>query len=57
MHHHPYLDLPVLPLATALPRMLERTEAEIATTGPEERHRLEARARLIRELLALRPVM
>jgi hypothetical protein len=56
MNHSPYLDLPVRPLAVALPQMLERIEVEITTAGPEEKRRLEARAQLIRGLLAPRQV-
>jgi hypothetical protein len=55
-NHSSYLDLPLLPLPTALSRMLETIEVEITTAGPEEKRRLEIRARLIRELLASRPV-
>jgi hypothetical protein len=57
MEHSPYLDLPALPLAIALRRMLERIDVEITTARPEDRRRLETRARLIRELLAKRPVV
>jgi hypothetical protein len=56
MNHSPYLDLPLLPLDIAVPRMLEKIEVEITTAGPEEKRRLETRAQLIRELLAPRPV-
>jgi hypothetical protein len=56
MNHSPYLDVPVRPLAIALPRMLERIEAEITKAGPEEKRRLETRAQLIHELLAPRPI-
>jgi hypothetical protein len=34
MNNSPYLDRPLLPLAVALSRILERIEAELATTGP-----------------------
>jgi len=47
----PYLDRPLLPLALALPRMLQEIEAEFATAGPAETRRLRQRAGLIRELL------
>lgn len=51
MNNSPYLDRPLLPLAVALPRMLERIEAALATAGPAETRRLRERAGLIRELL------
>jgi hypothetical protein len=44
-------DLPLLPLAVALPRMLEDIEAAPIDAGPGERCRLRQRAELIRELL------
>jgi hypothetical protein len=47
----PYLDLPLLPLAVALPRMLEQIEIDLATAEPAETRRLRLRAELIRELL------
>jgi hypothetical protein len=50
----PYLDRPLLPLAVALPRMLEQIESEIATAHPAEKRRLQKRAELIRHLLAPR---
>jgi hypothetical protein len=50
----PYLDLPLLPLAVALPRMLEVIEIELATAGAVESTRLRHRAELIRELLTRR---
>ena len=51
----PYLDRPLVPLAVALPRMLEKIEAELPTaTGPAEEQWLRQRAELIRGLLALR---
>jgi hypothetical protein len=46
-----YLDRPLLPLAVALPRMLEKIEAELATATPIARWRLRQRAELIGELL------
>jgi hypothetical protein len=49
-----YLAQPLLPLAVALPRMLENIEAElneIKLEGEEER-RLQERAELVRGLLA-----
>jgi hypothetical protein len=49
----PYLDRPLLPLAMALPRMLEKIEAELATARPAEKWRLRQRAELMRGLLAL----
>ena len=51
MKNSPYLDRPLLPLAVALPRMLERIEAELATAGPAETQRLRQRADLLRGLL------
>jgi hypothetical protein len=49
----PYLDRPLLPLAVALPRMLEEIEAELANdTGVAEKRRLRQRAELVRGLLA-----
>ena len=49
----PYLDRPLLPLAVALPRMLEKIEAELATARPAETWRLRQRAgELVRGLLA-----
>jgi hypothetical protein len=54
MNNSPYLDRPLLPLAVALPRMLEKIEAELATAGPAKTRRLRRRAELIRELLAPR---
>ena len=51
-----YLDKPFVPLAVALPRMLMRIERDLPTARPEENRRLESRARLIRDLLAPRPV-
>jgi len=35
----PYLDRPLLPLAVALPRMLEKIEVALATAGPAETQR------------------
>jgi len=35
MNNSPYLDRPLLPLAVALPRMLEKIEADdLTTAGP-----------------------
>ena len=47
----PYLDRPLLPLAVALPRMLEAIEAELAdeTMGVAEKWRLRQRAGRLRE--------
>jgi hypothetical protein len=47
----PYLDCPLLPLAIALPRMLEEIEAKLVKVAPPEKCRLRKRAELIRELL------
>jgi hypothetical protein len=52
MNNSPYLDRPLLPLAVALPQMLERIEAELPKAGPAETGRLRQRAELIRGLLA-----
>jgi hypothetical protein len=54
MNNSPYLDRPLLPLAVALPRMLEEIQANLATAGPVETRRLRQRAELIRELLTPR---
>jgi hypothetical protein len=51
MKNSPYLDRPLLPLAVALPRMLQEIEAALVTAGPAEMRRLRQRAELIRELL------
>jgi hypothetical protein len=51
MNNSPYLDRPLLPLAVALPRMLEEIEAALTTAGTAETRRLNQRAELIRELL------
>jgi hypothetical protein len=51
MNNPPYLDRPLLPLAVALPRMLEKIEADLTTAGPAETRRLRQRAELIRGLL------
>ena len=48
----PYLDRPLIPLAAALPRMLEKIEAELAKARPAEKRRLQERAELVRVLLA-----
>jgi hypothetical protein len=47
----PYLDRPFLPLAVALPRMLDKIEAELATARLAEKWRLRQRAELVRGLL------
>ena len=53
----PYLDRPLVPLAVALPRMLEKIETELSTAGgPAEEQWLRQRAELIRGLLAPRPI-
>jgi hypothetical protein len=51
----PYLNRPLLPLAVALPRMLERIEAELARDKLDaaEQERLCRRAELIRSLLTI----
>jgi hypothetical protein len=50
--HSPYLDRPLLPLALALPRILQEIEAALTTAGPAEARRLRQRAQLIFDLLA-----
>ena len=55
MNNSPYLDRPLLPLAVALPRMLEKIEADLATAGSTKTRRLRQRAELLRELLAPMP--
>ena len=47
-----YLDRPLLPLAVALPRMLERVGVELTRAGPAEARRRRQRAQLILDLLA-----
>jgi hypothetical protein len=42
---------PLLPLAVALPRMLEKVAVELTTAGPVEACRLRERAQLILDLL------
>ena len=53
----PYLDKPLIPLAVALPRVLERIESELAreTLETAEKWRLRERAELVRGLLAPSP--
>ena len=54
----PYLDQPLVPLAVALPRMLEKIETELANENLKaaEERRLRQRAELIRGLLMPRPI-
>ena len=54
----PYLDRPLVPLAVALPRLLENIEAELASEKLKaaEEERLRYRAELIRGLLTPRPI-
>ena len=54
----PYLDRPLLPLAVALPRLLNQIQAELTGEKLEaaEEERLRQRAELIRGLLAPRLV-
>lgn len=47
----PYLNQPLLPLTTVLPRMLADVEARLATASPTETGRLRQRAELLRGLL------
>jgi hypothetical protein len=46
MDHSPYLDRPLLPLAVALPRMLERVGVELATAGPPPKPTASANGRI-----------
>jgi hypothetical protein len=54
----PYLDRPLIPLAVALPPMLEQIEADLAdgTAGAAENWQLRQRAQLIRGLLTTRRI-
>jgi hypothetical protein len=54
----PYLNRPLLPLAVALPRMLEKIETELSdeTASAADNSRLRQRAELIRSLLAPWPI-
>jgi hypothetical protein len=54
MNNSPHLDRPLIPFAIALPRMLAKIEANLATAGPAETRRLRQRAELIRGLLTPR---
>jgi Mu transposase, C-terminal domain len=47
MKNSPYLDKPFVPLAVALPRMLENIGVELPMAGPAEAQRLRQRAQLI----------
>jgi hypothetical protein len=47
----PYLNLPLLPLAVAVPRVLQDIEAKLATADPAETPRLRRRAEMVRGLL------
>jgi hypothetical protein len=49
MNNSPYLDRPLLPLAVALPPMLEKIEAELGTAGPAETRRLSLRVPVERD--------
>ena len=51
IHNSPYVDRPLLPLAVALPRMLERVGVELARAGPAKALLLRQRAQLILDLL------
>jgi hypothetical protein len=53
MNNSPYLDRPLLPLAVALPRMLEQIEAELADgkVSAAEKRRRRQRAELVRGLI------
>ena len=46
-----YLDRPLLPLAVALPRMLENLAVELTMADPAAALRLRQRAQLILDLL------
>jgi hypothetical protein len=56
VNNSPYLDKPLVPLAVALPLLLENIEAELAgkSFDAAEKWRLRRRADLIRWLLAPR---
>jgi len=54
MNNSPYLDLPLSPLAVALPRMLEKVAVELTAAGPVEAQGLRQRAELILDLLTPR---
>jgi len=54
MDHSPYLDRPLLPLAVALPPMLEKVGVDLTTAGPAEARRLRQRAQFILDLLTPR---
>jgi hypothetical protein len=56
MNNSPYLDRPLLPLAVALPRMLQEVETKLAAAGPAETDHLRQRAELIRGLLTPRQI-
>jgi hypothetical protein len=51
MNNSPYLDRPHIPLAVALPRMLQEVETKLATAGPAETRGLRQGAELLRGLL------
>jgi hypothetical protein len=55
----PYLDRPLIPLAVALPRMLEKIESQLAdeTKDTADNWHLRQRAELIRGLLAPSPLI
>jgi hypothetical protein len=54
MNNSPYLNLPLFPLAVALPRMIEKIAVEFTTAGPVEAQHLRQRAQLILDLLTPR---
>jgi hypothetical protein len=54
MNNSPYLDTPLLPLAVALQRLLEKIGTELTAAGPAEARRLRQRAQLIVDLLTPR---
>jgi hypothetical protein len=51
MNNSPYLDRPSIPLAVALPQILQEVETKLAVAGPAEKTRLWKRAEMIRGLL------
>jgi hypothetical protein len=55
----PYLNRPLLPLAVALPQMLDQIEAQLAVEklGAAEQERLRQSAELIRWLLTPRVII
>src|SRR5438067_160851 len=55
MKNSPYLDKPLVSLAVALLRLLERVAVDLTTAGPADARRLRQRAHLILDLLTPGP--